>query len=423
MSLRFPRQKLVVSSTRQATGFLFGSTILLLVVFSLTYANHRVIAGSWCGDEGLGMDNAFWNDLAFNDSICRTELQVDTIINLFYDGTPARGQSRSPNYFPKYKASFVDGRASLAKLDSLTSYWANTLDSTDILYFMVQGHGLWGQDSSDPGYHHSYVLDFNDHELTDSLMAAYFNRIDAYKIFTFDPCQSWGNGRSPDSSGFATWLGYNAPESISHKTIILSGAGPQPAWSTMPCDDGFKSGDSIVYIDSLENEWYNGSRYTHAEFSFHMLTSFNGGAEPSEYYSHNGAPGFFFDSIDVSRDSQISVAEAFAWDRHRNSLLGYEDNQMLDLGNLADSMVLWPHIGWLKTTGVQDPRAILLESPSPLLRQTVMSYISFSTWARQQASVTIHDRSGRQVQPTQVQSGVYFYRAKTGPTHKLVLTN
>ena len=420
MSPKSTRRELGVSSTRQRTGLLFGATILLLTVFSLAQADHRVIAGSWCGSDGSGQDDGFWNDLCFNDSICRTELQVDTMVNLFYDGAPARGQPRSPSYFPKYKASFVDGRASLAKLDSLTSYWANTKDSTDIYYIMVHGHGLWGSDTSDPGYHHSYVLDCNGDELTDSLMAVYFNRINAYKIFVFDPCDAWGNGRSPDSSGFATWLGYHAPESVSHKTIILSGAGPQPAWSTMPCDNRAYSGGP--YIQGLENERYDGSAYTHAEFIFHMLTGLNGGAEPSEYYSHHGAPGFFFDSIDVNHDSQISGAEAFNWDRYRNSQLGYEDNQMLDLGNLADSMIVWPHIGWLAATGIQEPRTIPLENEPPL-RQTVMSGASFSAWARQQANVTIYDRSGRQVQPLQVRPGVYFWRAKAGLTHRLVLTD
>jgi hypothetical protein len=165
--------------------------LILLAVFSLAQADHRVIAGSWCGNDGLGQDNDFWNDLAFNDSICRTELQVDTIVNLFYSGTPIRGDTNSQCLNPKYWTSFVDGRASLAKLDSLTSYWANTLDSNDILYFMVQGHGLWGLDSGDPGYHHSYVLDFNSNELTDSIIAVDFNRINAYT--------SYSAGQLPDN--------------------------------------------------------------------------------------------------------------------------------------------------------------------------------------------------------------------------------
>jgi hypothetical protein len=401
---------------------LFWVSFILLAVSNLVQADHRVIAGSWCGDDGQGQDNDFWNDLSFNDSICRTELQVDTIVNLFYDGAPVRGERNWNVNNPKYWTSFVDGRASLARLDSLTSYWANTLDSNDILYFMIQGHGLWGVDTGDPGYHHSYVLDYNDDELTDSLMAGYFNRINAYKLFVFDPCEAWGNGVGHDSCGFATWLGYNAPDSVSHKSIILSGAGPRPGWCTMICDDGFRSGDSIIYIDSLENEWYNSSQYTHAEFSFHMLTGFNGGAEPSAYYS-DSAPGFFLDSIDVNHDGQILVAEAFNWDRHRNSQLGYEDNQMLDLGNLADSMVIWPHIGWLETTGVQEPPVNLTSPSSPLVRQTVMSRLVFSTWIRQQTSIAIYDKSGRQVQSTQVCSGVYFWRVQGDFTHKVILTN
>jgi len=394
--------------------------LILLAVFSLAQADHRVIAGSWCGSDGSGQDNDMCNDQAFNDSICRTELQVDTIVNLFYDGAPVRGERNWNVNNPKYWTSFVDGRASLAKLDSLTNYWANVLGDTDILYFMINGHGLWGQDSSDPGYHHSYVLDYNGNELTDSLMASYFNRINAYKLFVFDPCEAWGNGVGHDSCGFATWLGYNAPDSVSHKSIILSGAGPRPGWCTMICDDRVYSGGP--WIQGLENEWYISSTYNHAEFLFHFFTGLNGGAEPSEYYS-DSAPGFFLDSIDVNHDSQILVAEAFNWDRHRNSQLGYEDNQMLDLGNLADSMVIWPHIGWLETTGIQEPPINLVAPLSPLLRQTVMSHRSFLARVRQQISITIYDKSGRQVQPTQVHSGVYFWRAKVGSTHKVILTD
>jgi len=400
------------------TNILFWAGIILLAIFSLAFADHRVIAGSWCGDAGAGQDNQFWNDLSLNDSICRTELQVDTIINLFFNGKPLRGEVRTPNYFPKYRTSFVDGKASLAKLDSLTSFWAQTLDSTDILYFMVESHGGWENN-------HSVVLDYQGRSLTDSLMAAYFNRISAYKLLVFDACGTWGKGWGPDSldsCGFATWLGYNAPESISRKTIILSAAGPQPAWSTKIADDGFKSGDTIIYIDSLENEWYNGSGYNHLEFSFHILTSLWGGKDPSEYYARRSI--FFLDSIDTNHDSQISVAEAFAWDRHRNSQLGWEDNQMLDLGNLADTLIIWPQIGWLESTGIQEPRVALPIASSPLPHQTMMSRASFCGWlARQKGSLDFYDISGRQAQLSQARPGVYFYRAKTGYSHKLILTN
>jgi hypothetical protein len=255
-------------------------------------------------------------------------------------------------------------------------------------------------------------------------MATDFNRIPAYKLFIFNPCMTWGKGWGPDSldsCGFATWLGYNAPESISHKTIILSGAGPQPAWSTMACDDGYRSGDSIIYIDSLENEWYNGSQYLHSEFSFHILTSLWGGKDPSEYYSRRGIS--FLDSIDTNHDSQISVAEAFAWDRHRNSLLGFENNQILDLGHLADTLVIWPHIGWLESTGIQEPRVTLPENLPPL--PAIMSGASFSAWLARHCDLRVYDMSGRQVPPNQARSGVYFWRSdlKPGQVHKVLIVD
>jgi len=401
------------------TNLIFWAGIILLAVFSLVQANHRVAVVTFCGDQGIGVDNCFWDDVSLNDSICRTELHVDTIINLFYDGTFVRGDTFL-HYIPKYKVSFVDGPATLAKLDSVTGVLASTLESTDFLIVWIQGHGLWESIPGRPGYH-SDVDELNGY-LTDDEMAAYFNRINAYKVYILEPCETDGNGRSPDSSGFLTWLGFHAPDSISHKTIILSAAGPQPAWTTMNCDD--KAYPNGPEIPGLENEWYNGSEYYHSEFSFHILTSLNGGAEPSEYYSHHGAPGFFFDSIDVNHDGQITVAEAFAWDRHRNSQLGLEDNQMLDLGHLADSMIVWPHIGWIESTGIQEPRTTPPVSPSLLPPQTIMFCSSFSAWlARPHGALIFYDMSGRRVQPGQVQSGVYFWRAKTGPTYKLILTN
>ena len=35
------------------TSLVFGATILLLAIFSLAQADHRVIAGSWCGMPAL----------------------------------------------------------------------------------------------------------------------------------------------------------------------------------------------------------------------------------------------------------------------------------------------------------------------------------------------------------------------------------
>jgi hypothetical protein len=398
------------------TNVLLWAGLIWLAIFSLAFANHRVIAGSWCGDRGTGQDNSFWNDLCLNDSICRTELGVDTIVNLFYNYGGTRGIV-NPQKMPKYATSFVDDTASLRKLDSLTSYWARTLDSTDILYFMIQGHGGWE-------YNHSVVLDYQGRSLTDSIMATDFNRINAYKIFVLTSCELWGKGWGPDSldsCGFATWLGYNAPESVSHKTIILSAAGPQPAWTAMWCDDRVYSGGP--QIESLENEWYDGQGYDHSEFSFHILTGLNGGAEPSEYYS-DSAPGFFLDSIDTNHDSQISVAEAFIWDRHRNSQLGWENNQMLDLGHLADTLVIWPHIGWLESTGIQEPRVTPVASSS-LPYQTVMSGASFSAWLARHCDLRVYDMSGRQVPPNQARSGVHFWRSdlKPGQVHKVLIVD
>ena len=251
-------------------------------------------------------------------------------------------RSRSPGHVcphmsPKYATSFVDGPASLAKLDTLTQSWANTLDSNDILYYVVLGHGGW-EDG------HSYVRAYDGQKLTDSIMALDFNRINCYKLIVFNPCRTWGRGNCPDSCGFATWLGYKAPRTVSHKSVLMSAAGPQPAWSPGPCDDRPYQGARA--IPGLENEWYGGQRYAHCEFLFHFLTALNGGAEPSGYYSHHGPPGFFFDSMDVlfgNGDSRISVAEAFRWARHRDSRLD-EDNQMLDLGGLANRFELWPRI-------------------------------------------------------------------------------
>ena len=402
------------------TNKLFWAGLVLLASFGLASANHRVIVVTWCGDAGAGEDQLFWNDLCLNDSVSRTVLHVDTIVNLFYDGTFKRGETKL-HYMPKYKTSFVDGPASLAQLDSLTSFLARTMDSTDILYVMVQGHGAYESIPGKPGYHSDVAAFGYPGDLTDSIMAADFNRIHAAcKIFVFNPCETDGNGRSPDSSGFLTRLGYHNPDSVS--TIVLSGAGLQPAWSTMKCDDGYKSGDTIIYIDSLENEWYDGSHYDHSEFSFHWLTSLWGGKDPSEYYARRGIS--FLDSIDVNpHDGQISVAEAFAWAHHRDTQLGWENSLMLDLGHLADSIRVWPTIGRIESTGIQEPRVTLPIASSPFPSQTIMSGASFSAWLARHSDFRVYDMSGRQASLNQARPGVYVVRAKTGVTRKVILTD
>ena len=408
--------------------------IILLLLLGLAgprllYAEHRVFVGSCMGEPESYID--FWDDVSFNDSICRTVLNADTVVNLFSDGYPHRGGNGFiPRGIldPKYQTSFIDDTFLLSKLDSLTAGWSRTLDSTDVVYFLVVGHGGWESIPGRPGYH-SDILDYWDNELSDNLMAAYFNRISAYKLFVFaDPCETWGNGRHPDSCGFATWLGYNAPESISHKTVILSAAGAQPAWSGEPCDDRAYAGDSWPGTPGLENEVYNGYVSMHDEMWFHFSTGLNGGAEPSEYYSHNGAPGFFFDSIDVNHDSLISVAETFTWDRHCNSQLGWEDNQMLDLGNIAERFILWPRIEVLESlphTAVHQPEQ---RTPAPgIIGSSVMSRISFVGFlaAHQSDGIVVFDQSGRRVRPEQIRRGVYFWRSNSNPSrvHKVLIVD
>lgn len=409
------------------TNLLLGAIVLLLTVSVPAHANHRVVAGSWCGNKGVGDENdGFWNDLCFNDSICRTESLADTVVNLFYDGTPPRGDTNWQliGNNPKYYISFVDGNASLLKLDSITRAWAygpDRLDSTDILYFTFAGHGNVYNG-------HSYIDNDYDECLYDSVAASYFNRIHAYKIFVLQGCNAWGKGNSPDSCGFATWLGHYSPDSA--RTIILSASGPIPANDGRWADDEIDS--TGLPIHGCEIEWSQGVS-DHSEFSFHILTALNGGAEPSGYRPIS-MPGFYFDSIDGidgnNKDSLISVAEAFAWDRYRNSQLGFENNQMLDIGNKADSFILWPRIQMLESlpspyTAIKQPRQS--QSPTEISCASVMSRVEYLNFlaAHQSARIAVFNELGQRVRPEQLCRGIYFWRSDLnhGQVHKVLIVD
>lgn len=158
----------------------------------------------------------------------------------------------------------------------------------------------------------------------------------------------------------------------------------------MACDDRIYTNGP--WVESLENEWYNGASYDHSEFSFHIFTSLWGGRDPSEYFARRGIS--FRDLIDTNHDNRISAGEAFVWDRHRNSRLGFEDNQMLDLGNLASRFIIWPQSEILEAVGmVEEPK------PPPPVKElaypTVMSSACFSAWLAQHRDCRVYDRSGR----------------------------
>jgi hypothetical protein len=316
-------------------------------------ANNKVYAVTFQGsDTGYrsmaGPETGLWDDLCLFDSILRIETDnVDTIISLW--GWGQNDNMHNLIFFPKYRIPFIDGRASVAKLDTVTAWLAGFMDTTDILFMWLFGHGSWEQYPFGSGRYHSQIdateMYTSANGLFDTSLAIFLNRIPCCARFIgFNACETFGKGNHPDSCGFATYLAIKSLSNNLHrKTVLFSGAGPQPAWGTQPCDDRAYQGGPI--IDSLENERYNGYYY-HAEFGFHILTGLNAGAEPSEYYS-DSAPGFFFDSLDVifgNGDSRISLGETFRWDRNRNSQLGFEDNQIVDSGGIRNRFIIWPRI-------------------------------------------------------------------------------
>jgi hypothetical protein len=333
-------ENVAVKNGRSPAGRRWGVCVgVALFAAGMANAAGRVYVVDFQGSCEANINIAFWNDCVLIDSILRTETEnVDTIISLF-------GSPKDTNYirnilWSKYKHRFIDGAASVANLDTITQWLAQTLDSTDILVCWIGGHGRWELWNGE--YHSNTEAWDYPVSLVDTVLANFTRRIPGYKLFVLWSCQTFGNGRHIDSCGFATHLVFNKPESIRNKTVLLSGAGPQPKWSTMLADD--RPAPGCERILGCEIEYYGGVTYQHAEFLFHILTGFNGGAEPSEYWSRNGAPGFFKDSIDANRDDRISIGETFRWDRRRSTRLGYEDNQMVDSGRIANRFVVWPRI-------------------------------------------------------------------------------
>jgi hypothetical protein len=304
-------------------------------------ANHQVYALTFQGsDTGYAIiDNSAWNDLCLLDSILRTETEnVDTVISLW-----GWGYQHYPP-FPKYNIPFVDGRASVAKLDTVTACLASIMDTTDILFVWLDGHGYWEYWNGE--WHSKIDACPGDPLLVDTMLANFLNRLPCQARFIgFNSCRTFGRGNHPDSCGFATYLAIKPlPNNLHRKTVLFSAAGPQPKWSPGLCDNRPYQGQEPIF--GLENEFYNNDLYFHMEACFHITTALNGGAEPSEYYS-DSAPGFFFDSLDIgygNNDGRISLGEAFRWDRRRHSQLGFEDNQLVDSGGLRNRFIIWPRI-------------------------------------------------------------------------------
>lgn len=305
-------------------------------IYGLTF-----MGTSW---QSPGFNSSFWNVQCWFDSLLKQHrytnngFQLDTVINLWSNGVQ---YGNNQWYHPRFRRPFVSDTASNVKFALACQYLRNRMDSGDILMVMFGGHGnYWDNNSRIDAYDQ-----FQD--LWDSTAARWLNPIPCtLRLFFGWSCQFFGNGRHPDSSGFATTLVYQAPSELRNKTIFFSEAGPQPAWSPGLADDRRVSGGQ--YWLGFENPWWNNSQYHWIEGVFAFQTCFSGGVEPSYYWQDSVSPGFYHDSIDLApQDWRISTGECSTWYYKWHSQLGWSSGRILDFGRKINRFCLYPYIGFI----------------------------------------------------------------------------
>ncbi len=143
---------------------------------------------------------------------------------------------------------------------------------------------------------------------------------------------AFGNGKHPDSSGFATVLacGTNLPDSIKNKTIFFSHAGQAPAWLSVVSDNRRVSGGPSY--PGFENPIYGTWTFRWIEGTYPFVAVFDGGVEPSYYSGDSVPPGLYYDSIDLNHDNRLTLYEDSVWTHRWSSQLGWSGCPMIDLG-------------------------------------------------------------------------------------------
>ena len=326
---------------------LFLVLCFLVFVSSSATAAHKTYGLTFMGSP-WDVTNEMWNVQCWFDSLLKNHCfdtigyPTETVINL-WDNARQRGPE-NPQYLPRYSRAFVTDTASIPKWNYYTNWLANRMDSTDILFVMIGGHGTWDQ-STNHCYIHAYPSPGTD--IYDTTIARALNEIPCkLRVIYIWSCYAFGKGNTPDSSGFATVLCFNAPESIRHKTIFFSHAGPSPAWASVPSDD--KRTPTSPPIAGFEQPIYSGDCFRWIEGLFPFQAVFDGGIEPSYYSGDSIWPGFYFDSIDVApRDGRLTLYEDSIWIRRWSSRLGWSSCPMVDLGRKAKRVCVWPFIGFI----------------------------------------------------------------------------
>ena len=319
--------------------------LVLPALFNSAFADHKTYGLTFMGSPWDLSTNEMWNVQCWFDSLLKNHKNdtigypVDTVINLWDNGF-SYGHI-IPFYLPRYRRAFVTDTASIPKWNYYTNWLANRMDSTDILFVMIGGHGEWTNN-------HCIIDAYACPEgIYDTTIARALNEIPCkLRVVYIWSSYAFGKGNTPDSSGFATVFCYSAPESIGNKTIFFSHAGPAPSCYSVVSDD--KRTPTSPVIPGFEQPIYSGDCFRWIEGLFPFQMVFDAGIEPSYYSGDSIWPGFYFDSIDVApRDGRLTLYEDSIWIHRWSSRLGWSSCPMVDLGRKAKRVCVWPFIGFI----------------------------------------------------------------------------
>uniref|UniRef100_A0A7C6EDC0 T9SS type A sorting domain-containing protein n=1 Tax=candidate division WOR-3 bacterium TaxID=2052148 RepID=A0A7C6EDC0_UNCW3 len=393
--------------------FFLVSAFLCLFVSS-AFAEHKIYGLTFMGSPWDLSTNEMWNVQCWFDSLLKNHrfdtigYRLDTVINL-WDNARQRGPE-NPQYLPRYRRPFVTDTASVAKWNTYTAWLATRMDSTDLLFVMLGGHGNYSQ-STNRCRVDAYGT---PQDLYDTTVARALNAIPCkLRVIYIWSSFAFGNGWHPDSSGFGTVLalGSSVPDSIKNKTIFYSHAGPAPAWLSVVSDNRRVSGGPSY--PGFENPIYGVNTYGWIEGLFPFQTVFDGGIEPSYYSGDSIQPGLYKDSIDLNVDNRLSAYEDSVWIHTWSSQLGWSSCPSVDLGRKAKRVCLWPYIGFIDSLDAL-PTAIFLPdtvdsgaSITPLVRVKNLGFVSSNIPTRLRIGATYNQLRTKIIGPNQ-EDTLYF---------------
>ncbi len=252
------------------------------------------LANQWNQGQGrgpLGMME-FWNDTYLMWEMLQAKgYSRENIFVLFANGEDF--VSENPRYQPPAGVTVTDAAATKRNVTNLFTdlrYGTNgvpRITEDDFLFVWIFDHGGSSGETS------SYFCLINGENMTDTEFAALVNPLPSYrKAFWMQQCHS---------GGFADEL------SATNTVFISACKAYQQAWQA---DDMTKYGAPVI-----ENEYYNGSKCTHGEFNFHMISVTN--------QESPGGLNHYDDTLystgDLNVDGFISMTEAHQWNLEHNS--------------------------------------------------------------------------------------------------------